>query len=243
MSPIKGIMHKVDRAKVHLDALSEAIESWRKNHADSLTPHDDLERGEYVVEIRPPDPDVKIALIAGDFVCCLRSALDHLAWQLAATVTPDPPKRICFPIYGENTIDNQYAFVKSTHGIPEEAIVTIRSLQPYQGGDTYKRKYLWILHALWNIDKHRHIPLHSFVSEWRLAPESAMPLRIDKLDDHAKLIFRISDKPNVKFQPMPPPQVIFGDKKEDITVTIENLRTIYEAVRNEIIPAFSRFFP
>lgn len=210
----------------------------------ALIPHDDLERGEYVVEIRPPEVEhIQIALIAGDFICCLRSALDHLAWQLAATNAPDPPKRICFPIYGENTLDTQYAFAKSTHGIPEEAIVTIRSLQPYHSGDAYRRKYLWILNTLWNIDKHRHIPLRAVVSEWRLDPTSAMPLRIDKFDDHAKLIFRLSDKPNVKFQPMPPPQVLFGTEKEGIGVTVEHLRKIYEAIRNEIIPAFSRFFP
>lgn len=243
MSPIKGIMYKVERAEVHLNALSEAVEAWREKHADSLIPPDDLEGREYVVEIRPPDADIRLALIAGDFVCCLRSALDHLAWQLAATVNPDPPKRICFPIYGENTLDTQYAFAKATHDIPEEAIVTIRSLQPYHGGDAYKSKYLWILHALWNIDKHRHIPLHAFVSEWRLDPTSAKPLRIEKFDDYAKLIFTLSDKPNVKFEPMPLPEVLFGDQKEGIRVTVENLRKIHEAIRDQIIPAFAGFFP
>lgn len=245
MSPIKAITHKLDRAKVHLDALDESIKLWADSHAQAMSGQDDTERGEYVVELRPPEPDIRIALIAGDFICCLRSSLDHLAWQLAATtLTPPatPSKRISFPIIGENTIDNQVAFTKSTFGIPEQAVITIRSLQPYQGGDTYKRKYLWILNTLWNIDKHRHIPLHSAVTQFNLDVASAKPLRIEKFDDHAKLVFNLPDKPNVKFQPMSKPEIFFGNQQEEIMVNVENLRAIYQAIRSEIVPAFTGFF-
>ena len=237
-------MHKLDRAKVHLDALDESVKIWAESQTNSSSSQDDAERGEYIVELRPPAPDIRIALIAGDFICCLRSSLDHLAYQLAATVNPNPSRRICFPIYGENTLDHQVSFTKSTFGIPEQAIVTIRSLQPYQGGDTYKRKYLWILNTLWNIDKHRHIPLHSAVTQWNLDVASAKPLRIEKFDDEerAKIIFSLADKPNVKFQPMSKPEIFFGDKREEIMVTVEHLRAIYQAVRNEIVPAFAGFF-
>jgi hypothetical protein len=243
MSPISEIMHKVDRAKEHLDALDEAIEIWRGSHANSVFTEDNVECGEYVVELRPPNPDIRIALIAGDFICCLRSSLDHLTWQLAATINPNPSKKICFPIIGENTIDNQVLFTKSTFGIPEEALITIRSLQPYQGGDTYKRKYLWILHTLWNIDKHRHIPLHSAVTQYNLDAASAKPLRLDKFEDHMRIIFSLSEKTNVKFQPMSKPEIFFGNEKEGVTVTVEHFRAIYEAIRSEIVPAFAGFFP
>jgi hypothetical protein len=81
MSPISAVMHKINRAKVHLDAPSEFVKSWSESAAKSISTHDDLERGEYIVEIIPLELDLRGALIAGDFICCLRSSLDHLAWQ------------------------------------------------------------------------------------------------------------------------------------------------------------------
>jgi hypothetical protein len=237
-------MHKVSRAKVHLDALSQFIKDWDELHSKSFSTQDDVESGEYIIEIRPPDLDVRGALIAGDFVSCLRSSLDHLAWQLAAKAINGPPsKRICFPIFGENTIDSQIAFTKSTFGIPEEAVAIIRSLQPYQSGNSYKLHYLWILNALWNIDKHRHIPFHSMITDFSFADGTPKPIRhsTGPLNDHGKAFFRIADKPNVKFEPVKS-VIIFGDKQEGVAVNIENFRAIYEAVSEKIIPAFSRFF-
>jgi hypothetical protein len=243
MSPIKGLMFKIARAKVHLDALSEAVELWRESQAKAPSAYDDLERGEHIIEFRPPDLDIRVALIAGDFISCLRSSLDHLAWQLAATNKAEPSNRICFPILAENTLDSQLAFTKATFGIPDEAIITIRSLQPYHGGKSYKDRYLWILNTLWNIDKHRHIPLNYTVCEFTLEARSARPIDIQQLDNYAKMTFNIADKPNIKFQPMPRPEVYFGNEKEGVRVTVDQLRTIYESVRNEIIPAFACFFP
>lgn len=243
MSPISTVMHKVNRAKVHLDALNEFIKSWRESHLQGIHEHDDFERREYVVELRPPFSDLREgALIAGDFICCLRSSLDHLAWQLAATVTPEPSKRICFPIHGENTLDSQLLFTKSVFGIPDEAVAVIRSLQPYQGGSEYKFHFLWILHALWNIDKHRHIPLHASVTEYNFEFGTPQPLRTEKFDDHVKLFFAITDKPNVKLQPLKA-DIHFGSKQAGVLVKVEHLREIHEAVSNKVVPAFARFLP
>src|SRR5271166_2355284 len=163
--PISAVMHKVDRAKIHLDALSQLVESWEKSHFDAIFMKDDVDAGEYIVELRPPDFDFTMALVAGDFVCCLRSSLDHLTWQLFSAANPSEtvPKRICFPIIETSSVDTQTFFVKSTFGISEEAIALIRSLQPYQVGGTYNTHFLWILNTIWNIDKHRHIPMHSAV--------------------------------------------------------------------------------
>ena len=88
-----------------------------------------------MITIELEDPPFEAALIAGDFICCLRSSLDYLAWQLAVITTPIPSKRVCFPIYGENTPDNQVSIAKSTFGIPEPAISLIKSFQPYHTKD------------------------------------------------------------------------------------------------------------
>jgi hypothetical protein len=242
MSPIRGVMYKVDRAKVHIDALSELIKLWGEIQSKGLSSHDDLERGEHIVEIRPPELDMSIALIAGDFVCCLRSSLDHLVWQLIKVIGGEPSKRTCFPVLGENSLDAQLFFTKSVFGVPEEAIAIIRSLQPYQSGDAYKLHYLWILNTLWNIDKHRHIPLHAAITEY-VYESGPKPLRVEKFEDHMKIFFALADKANVKFDPRPQSEVQFGNKDEGVLVNIQSLRAIYEAIRNQIIPAFARFFP
>jgi hypothetical protein len=116
-----------------------------------------------------------------------------------------------------------------------------RSRQQYQGGDPYKRKYLWILNTLWNIDKHRHIPLHSAVTQYNLDVASAKPLRMEEYEDHMKMIFSLTEKLHVKFLPVSKPEIYFGNQREDVMVTLEHLWAIYGAVRNEIVPAFAGF--
>src|SRR5580692_1944988 len=203
--PISAVMHKVERAKEHLDSLREAIELWRKSHLQSISAQDNPETGEYLVEIHPPQFDLRMALIAGDFVSCLRASLDHLVWQMYFAAHPDSkepvPKRLGFPVYEVKTIDTEMAFVKCTFGLPDEAIAIIRSMQPYQSTNAEKIHYLWILNTLWNIDKHRHITMHSAITTYNFGSGTPHPLRQDNFDDHAKIYFSLADKPKVKFEP------------------------------------------
>src|SRR5262249_24096931 len=153
-------------AKVHLDALRDGIEQWKKSHANTISGYDDVERAEYVIEIRPPDTgDVELALIAGDFICCLRSSLDQLAWQLASQ-SGRQSNRICFPIFGQDSLETQISIAKATFGIPDGAVTLMRQLQPYHHGDSFKTHCLWILHTLWNVDKHRHITMYSTQADY-----------------------------------------------------------------------------
>jgi hypothetical protein len=46
-----------------------------------ISAEDDLNAGKHILTITLDDPPFAVALIAGDFVYCLRSSLDHLAWQ------------------------------------------------------------------------------------------------------------------------------------------------------------------
>jgi hypothetical protein len=53
---------------------------------------------EYVIRGKVTKPTGEIGVIAGDAVHNLRSALDHLAWQLALLNTAKPHPRTQFPI-------------------------------------------------------------------------------------------------------------------------------------------------
>ena len=65
---------KTTRAKVHLDALRNEIDLFRKSKPCSVFRKDNVKRGRYEIRIKianTPDP---IPLILGDLLYCLRSS-------------------------------------------------------------------------------------------------------------------------------------------------------------------------
>lgn len=76
---------KVQWAKRHLDVLTEYILKFQAENHYTLTTEEDTANGLFIITTRVSHNDMvfTIALIMGDFVNCLRSSLDHLAWQLA----------------------------------------------------------------------------------------------------------------------------------------------------------------
>jgi hypothetical protein len=243
MPTLRNPLLKMERAKFHLETLERFLGAWVDSKPYRFSQADDLERQEHVMTIELTDPPFEAALIAGDFICCLRSSLDYLAWQLAALTTRSPSKRVCFPIYSENTSDSQASITKSTVGIPVDAVALIKSFQPYQTND-YATAPLWILHNLWNIDKHRHIPLHSGYIDLHLGalPGAPKPVRLDTSDEHGTIVFPLTDKPDLSLCPPPTVEIQFGDSNEGIVVNTERLREIYEFVSQIVIPAFTDFF-
>ncbi len=124
------------------------------------------------------------SIVSGDYVHNLRSALDHLAWQLVKVSGAKPGPWTSFPTYGDKDDfirDVQQRAKKRGPG-PLEGIdphgpiwALIESYQPYNNTklppwlptdmperDSWKPRltHLGILNALNNIDKHRTI--HGF---------------------------------------------------------------------------------
>jgi hypothetical protein len=100
---------------------------------------------------------ITIAVITGDVVQNLRSALDHLAYHLVwVGIGRQPTGReardISFPIIDtESPTEYETARERKVMGMRKDAIEAIDALKPYKGGDDL----LWPLHKLNNIDKHR----------------------------------------------------------------------------------------
>jgi hypothetical protein len=190
---------KMDRAKIHLDALDSGVLDWARSETERcrVSANEELERSQYVLNVSIPSGDAQLplAMIAGDFISCLRSTLDHVAWQLATLTTPNPSTSICFPIYGIDSLDAHTQIAKSTFQLPDRAVPIIKSLQPYKSGNGFKRTHLWRLHKLWNIDKHRHLLLHTQISDVILSdtlPVSLRPTEIIDLDDGKIMRFPIA---------------------------------------------------
>lgn len=231
-------------ANEHLKTLETMMTQFSESDPYRISTEENAEIGEYIVSIEwikefPPFA----GLVAGDFVCCLRSCLDQLAWQLALLTRPNPSTEICFPICEKDSLDTQLRIVRSTYGMPDAAISLVKSLQPYNAGDAYKSTHLWRLNRLWNIDKHRRIPIQGFFSEWVVKTEGAFPIRTEMLDNGNKMVFPLADKDKVEFNPDPKGAgVDIGDDSEGIRLTLTELREMYEFVAGEVIPRFVGFF-
>ena len=93
------IFTKIERAKKHIADLHLACEAFFSSRPYDIrveTNPDKLERSYHLVSIREV-PD-EIISICGDALHNLRSALDHLAFQLVLVAGNKPTRRTCFPI-------------------------------------------------------------------------------------------------------------------------------------------------
>jgi hypothetical protein len=148
---LSRIRPKIERAKQHIGDLERAILDYRSTDPYRLRVEEDFKAREkvYLVHERSPIPE-QLALIAGDAVHNLRSALDHLAWQLVEAGPGSPSKGTSFPI--RDTAPKKEAdFRAKIKGMKPGAESLIESLQPYKGGNGD----LWTLHRLDIIDKHQ----------------------------------------------------------------------------------------
>jgi len=162
---------KLDRAEKHLCDLKLAIAKYADSHPYALTNRGEGESNDYRLHATEPvDPDV--ALIAGDFIHNVHSALDHLAVLL------NPPKmrsHVMFPIFwrgvweddvpGENEqrTEDRGKWRTSTREMCSEARELIKRQQPdYVANDGNKTvHFLGGLKRLSNDDKHMQLPVIS----------------------------------------------------------------------------------
>lgn len=167
-----GCWAKLDHGRRHVTDLDGAVRSFFDD-ADNCPPlvsSYDEESRFHVFRVGPIPPQladlqVDAALRAGDAVHDLRSALDHLVWQLSLAGTggaePSRPRRVQFPI---STSPEGYEHARATalSDVSREAQDVLESYQPYHGAagrpDNYSGPYvhqLTLLQQLSNADKHR----------------------------------------------------------------------------------------
>src|SRR6266545_1845390 len=150
------IRRKIERAETHFKNLEVVKNRFIEgkpytvgSEPDSKAGHEGLHRF-FPTSLGEIDPD--IALIAGDIIHNLRSALDHLAVHLVdveshPTVVSD---KTMFPIFKGTQIDEP-SFARQVQGMRDSAKNRIRTLEPYKDG---KGRNLWAIHKLDIADKH-----------------------------------------------------------------------------------------
>jgi hypothetical protein len=147
---------KVEWAEHHIRNLQSAIGAFNASKPYEVAPQRELHTRKLIYYAsRIDDVPRTIACIAGDAIQNLRSAIDHLVYELyrVANTTRKPPTRIGFPIFEDATKYKTYSRRK-VEGIRQDAIDAIDAIEPYKGG---KGEQLWVLHELNNIDKHRFV--------------------------------------------------------------------------------------
>jgi hypothetical protein len=150
--PLDGVEAKIALARVHLEALHRAAGRLFAEQPIRIDLLPDRQEGWFLV--RPDfvaEPPLSLGVGIGDVVHNLRSALDHLVWQLSLVQTAKPSRQTQFPI-----ADNASAFRDQCFRIawlPPDQQAMIESVQPYNRGGPASN--LRLLRELSNADKHR----------------------------------------------------------------------------------------
>lgn len=144
---------KIERAKQHKKELQGEIKSFFDSNPYKIGAKSDSQTRRLIYYLIKADKvPKKVALITGDLIQNLRSALDHLIYQLfiAKSKNINPARRLYFPI-SENLSKYNKEKGRKTEGLSRSAKDLIDKIKPYKGGNDI----LWQLHELNNIDKHR----------------------------------------------------------------------------------------
>lgn len=189
---LDGVCLKLQRAYQQIELLKGEIDAFLHERPYEPTLQLDRVPGEtnpryiHIFTIRiterrrcPPEWGV----ILGEIVHDIRSALDHLIWQLVIYATDKPPAendKTQFPIFltAARFQSNRSSMLK---GVSKKAASLIESFQPFATGENTSSP-LWHLNQLSNIDKHRVIHLaggsvHTYNFSF---PPLANPARVER---------------------------------------------------------------
>jgi hypothetical protein len=139
---------KTDRAKQHILQVEDAAK--RVNLGGISMGMDS--KGNFSGPKPTRTVPIEVITGAGDAIHNLRSALDHLAWQLSHWRTGKPGPRPGFPI-GKSFEDYKAMKGRMVAGMSPDAKKAINDLRPYKGGN----EPLWTIHHLDIVDKHHQL--------------------------------------------------------------------------------------
>lgn len=160
--PLFGCQLKLDRAYEHMEALNRAMQGFLWRGPYELWKNIDRQTNDYVVYMRiRDDPPIKWSIIIGEICHNLRSALDHLAWQLVKANGNKPNRNTGFPIFSDDPFADNASektlerWERMTRGMHTDDIAILKGFQPYNTGD--QANPLFMLNSLSNRDKHREM--------------------------------------------------------------------------------------
>ena len=159
---LETVRLKLGRAEKHLDEITGMLSLLKKGQCRIVTEHNQ-DRNLLIHRISiTPKPPPALSVVIGDFLFAVRSALDHLLWQLVVVNGNFPCTKNMFPI--TSTPENFTEAAgnrKRLKGVSTEVYALIEGLQPcHRGNESLER-----LDTLHNVDKHRTLNLTTVVSD------------------------------------------------------------------------------
>jgi len=155
-----AVMLKAKWAHDHINDLYGALEDFFDPHPYVVTVDKEAQPGNIVyiyagcVSQGTDNPfPVAVHGHVGDALYNLRSALEHLAWQLVLANGETPGTGTGFPILDLSAKDSDSLFNRKVRGMRNETVEAIARLKPYKGANNL----LWLLHQLNGIDKHHEL--------------------------------------------------------------------------------------
>ncbi len=216
IADLTGVRAKLKRAKEHQSVLEAEVDIWGKQQANVRRFKIRCDGLWHIVTCEPlPQPDIRFSIIAGDLIHNLRSALDHLVYQLVLREGQQPSHWNEFPIYESKQRFLEEVKVRKSrpecsflYGITVDgdAWTIIEKAQPYTSPNP-RTDILGIIGRLSILDKHRTLCVQiPFVGDIRKAiswnPDAilleerigALTLSLEKPTEVVR--YRFADQPN-----------------------------------------------
>ena len=154
-----GIHAKLCRAEQQIQMIIDEADTLRMKVKQGIV-RDVCDDDEQVWIYRDETPDVPVrwSILIGEILYNMRSALDHLVWQLVLNNEQTPGRNNKFPI-AKSYQDWQREKIRTLKGASQRHQAMIGYLQPFTGGINlpFDVSRLKLLDDLGNIEKHRHL--------------------------------------------------------------------------------------
>jgi hypothetical protein len=215
---LAGIERKITRAHEHFGCLHDEMAAWDARRPWRLVPeiHDQGPKHFFRLRFLEPIP-IDWAVILGEGIHDLRSALDQAVYWLTVDWSREPLKNSSFPVnirradFEKRRKNGAWTNDSGMHkirGIGPGPQAFIEALQPYpQRYRSFYCRDLRTIHDLWNQDKHRLVHLWGLRfrdPQLRLpkyvAPESAVQIDRRILQDCAIVLKILCVAPNMDVQ-------------------------------------------
>lgn len=183
---LAGAWEKVERADKQTRLLNREFRAFARGKTRRIAHGPDPESSDYIfwVEVLKETPVLRWGVRIGEVIHNLRSALDHLAWQLAlAHLRREPTEEeasfIHFPIAkskGDFKSLQVLGFITTDHAD------LLRPHQPYHGGGDPTKHPLAVLNRLSNHDKHRVVQtVYASLSDFYIEVRAVRDCEIDEV--------------------------------------------------------------
>jgi hypothetical protein len=152
---LAGAWTKLARAEHHLNTLTNEMRVFLDSDPYEFERRLDYENSRYLFYVkRVETPKLQWGAVIGDFIHNLRSALDHLTWQLALKHYGGAIPREVWP-------EISYPIAHDLSGFKKRSVLKhldtehVTFMQGFQTEHRNPQNPLTLLHDLWNTDKHR----------------------------------------------------------------------------------------